>query len=257
MAFTHEITFTTTNEHILDILHEDKISIITLDNNTVFLYINGDRKNKILLVNFRYNNKIVSQAFYQDNEDLKGTWLPCDGIKANVNENNEFFQYFDVSAFETDLYPFGDIKLMAVSYLLGGGVWCNKTQKYRKMLNVNERISYIADFEEEKVEFNNSLYINHFINYSISRNYYNKHPISSFRPKSPKWITNSKEIKNEQKLFSAFDFSSKMNNSYQIEYTPPVFENKTKREHYKNLYEKIDNSNVKDNKATYKMCIIL
>ena len=61
MTSTHEIIFTTTNKDILDVLYEDKISIVTLDNNTVFEYKNGGRKNKILIVNFRYNNKIVNK----------------------------------------------------------------------------------------------------------------------------------------------------------------------------------------------------
>ena len=257
MTSTHEITFTTTNKDILDILYEDKISIITLDNNTFFEYTNGDKKNKILITNFRYNNKIVSQAFYEDSGEFKGTWLPFDGIKANVDENNTFFQYLDTTAFETDLYPFGDKKLMSVSYLLGGGVWTGKTLKYRKMLNVDERISYLSDFKSINVNFNNSLYINHFINYSISRNYYDKHPKTSFRPRSPKWIANSKEVKNDQKLFSAFDFSAKMNNSYQIEYTPPLFEDKTKREDYTEFYSNVDSSTIKEKINTPQICIIL
>ena len=45
MSSTHEIIFTTTNKDISDILYEDKISIVTLDNNTLFEYKNGDRKN--------------------------------------------------------------------------------------------------------------------------------------------------------------------------------------------------------------------
>ena len=257
MTSTHEIIFTTTNKDILDVLYEDKISIVTLDNNTVFEYKNGGRKNKILIVNFRYNNKIVSQSFYQDQEDFNGTWLPFDGIKGNVDESRFFYHYVDVSAFETELFPFGDMKLMAVSYLLGGGVWCNKNLKYRKMLNVDERISYLSDFKSVSVDFNNSLYINHFINYSISRNYYNKHPKTSFRPKSPKWIASHKEVKNEQKLFSAFDYSAKMNNSYQIEYTPPLFEDKTKREDYNTFYSNVDSSTIKEKINTPQICTIL
>ena len=257
MTSTHEIKFNTNNKKILDVLNEDQISIITLDNNTVFQYVNGDKSNNILIVHFKYNNKIVSQAFYQCIGEFKGTWLPFDGIKANVNENNIFFQYLDTEPFNTDLYPFGDIKLMCVSYLLGGGVWCNKNMKYRKILNVDERICYLSDFKPIEVSFNNSLYINHFINYSISRNYYDKHPNTSFRPKSPKWISNHKDIKNEQKLFSAFDFSAKMNNSYQIEYTPPLFEDKTKRDDYQEFYSKVDESKVIDKIEGFKFCSIL
>ena len=257
MTSSHQIKLNTTNDKIFDVLNDDKISIITLDNNTVFEYYNEDKCNKIIIVHFQYNKKIVSQAFYQCTGEFKGTWLPFDGIKANVNENNVFFQYLDIDAFNTEMYPFGDIKLMAVSYLLGGGVWCGKNMKYRKILDVEERISYLYDFRTLEVSFNNSLYINHFINYSISRNYYDKHPVSSFRPKSPKWISSHKSIKNDQKLFSAFDFSSKMNNSYQIEYTPPLFENMTSREDYKSFYGKIDSSIVKDKIDAYKFCSIL
>lgn len=257
MTSTYEIKYNTTNEKILDVLNDDRIRIITLDNNTVFEYVDQDKQNKIIVVHFRYNNKVVSQAFYQCLADYKYTWLPFDGIKANVDKNNVFYQYIDVEPFKTDLYPFGDMKLMAVSYLLGGGVWCNKSLKYREILGVDERISYLNDMSSIIVEFNNSLYINHFINYSISRNYYSKHPEKTFRPKSPVWITNHKNIKNDQKLFSAFDFSAKMNNSYQIEYTPPLFADKQERKDYDDFYSIMDNCVVKDEVKSRQFCSIL
>ena len=258
MTSTHEIKYNTDSKKIAGILNEEgKILVVTLENNSVFEYVNGEKSNKIIIVHFNYNNKVVSQAFYECQEELKGTWLPFDGIKANVDEGNVFYQYLDKEAFHTNLYPFGDESLMMVSYLLGGGIWCNKTLKYREMLKVDERISYLANFDTVKVNFNDSLYINHFINYSISRNYYNKHPNSAFRPKSPKWISSQKEIKNEQKLFSAFDFSSKMNNSYQIEYTPPLFEEKTQLSDYKDFYETINNSIIKVSDSSFKFCSIL
>lgn len=257
MTSIHEIKYNTTDKNFLEILNNDKISIITLNNNTLYEYVNGESSNKILVVHFKYNNKIVSQAFYLCMKEFKGTWLPFDGVKANADKNNVFYQYLDNEAFKTDLYPFGDKKLMYVSYILGGGVWCNKNLKFRDLLNVEERISYLNDFQTIEVNFNDSLYINHFINYSISRNYYDKHPISSFRPKSPVWISSHKNIKNEQKLFSAFDFSSKMNNSYQIEYTPPLFSDKTTRKDYEEFYSKIDNSIVKENLQSYSYCSIL
>lgn len=257
MTTIHEIKINTTNEKINQILNEGKISIITLNNNTIFQYINEDRKHKIILVNFKFNNKIVSQAFYECDGSFKGTWLPFDGIKANTNDNNIFYKYIDNEPFNNELYPFGDERLMAVSYLIGGGVWCNKNMKYRKILDVEERISYLTEFTTIDVEFNNSLYINHFINYSISRNYYDKHPNKSFRPKSPKWISSKNEILNEQKLFSAFDFSSKMNNSYQIEYTPPIFEDKNSINDYLSFYKKMDNSVVKTKIEGYQLCNIL
>jgi len=257
MTSTHDIKYNTTNTKISDVLNEDKIRIITLDNNKIFEYNNDNRKNKIIVVHFKYNNKIVSQAFYQCQTEFKGTWLPFDGIKANKDKDNVFYQYIDNEPFKNDLYPFGDEKLMCVSYLLGGGIWCNRNMKYRNLLNVDERISYLTDFKPVKVDFNNSLYINHFINYSISRNYYDKHPNTKFRPKSPKWISSHNNIKNEQRLFSAFDFSYKMNNSYQIEYTPPIFEDKVKREDYNEFYLNIDNCIVKENTSSYQICSIL
>ena len=257
MTSIHQIKYNTKNEKISEVLNEDKITIVTLENNNVFEYCNGDKNNKIIVVHFKYNNKIRSQAFYLNTEQYKGTWLPFDGIKANVNSNNIFYKYIDTEPFNTDLYPFGDMKLMAVSYLLGGGVWCNKSMKYRDILGVNERISYINQFNTIKVPFNNSLYINHFINYSISRNYFDKHPNTSFRPKSPKWTSNHKDIKNDQKLFSAFDFSAKMNNSYQIEYTPPLFQDKVKREDYEDFYSKIELSVIKETLNQTPYCSIL
>jgi hypothetical protein len=253
----HEINYHSDNDKISSVTNEGKINISILDNNTVFEYVNGERKNKIIIVHFKYKSKIVSQAFYECSGEFKGTWLPCDGIKANLDDNNVFYQYIDTEPFKNDLYPFGDERLMAVSYILGGGVWCNRNTKYRNMLKVDDRIAYVSNFECKKVEFNNSMYINHYINYAISRNYYDKHPNTSFRPKSPKWISSRSETKNEQHLFSAFDFSAKMNNSYQIEYTPPVIEGKTKREDYNYFYAKMDNAIVKTPNESYKMCIIL
>lgn len=257
MSSIREILYHTSNEKVSKILNDGKISITTLEDNYVFEYNNGERKNKIVIAHFKYNKKIVSQAFYECSGEFNGTWLPCDGIKANVKDNNVFYQNIDTEAFKSELYPFGEENLMAVSYILGGGVWCNRNQKYRNMLKVDDRISYLNNLTPKKVNFNDSLYINHFINYAISRNYYTKHPESSFRPKSPIWINSKGEINNEQKLFSAFDFSAKMNNSYQIEYTPPVSKGKIKREDYEEFYNKVDSSIVQIHKEGYKMCNIL
>jgi len=257
MISLHEIKINTHNKKILNIVNDNKISIGTLDNDSVFEYQNNGRSYKIIIVHFKYNDKIVSQAFYQCQDEFNGTWLPFDGIKANVNDTNVFYQYLDTEPFNSDLYPFGNEKLMCVSYIIGGGVWINKETKYRKILNVNERISYLANFKTVKVEFNNSLYINHFINYSISRNYYDNHPTKSFNFKSPKWVSSNKEVKNEQRLFSAFDFSAKMNNSYQIEYTPPLFANKICREDYNDFYLIMDNCEVKEKIQDARLCTIL
>ena len=124
-------------------------------------------------------------------------------------------------------------------------------------MNVDERISYTSGFRVKNVDFVYSLYINHYINYSISRNYFDKHPQTNMRPKSPKWIENKESTKNNQKLFSAFDFSYKMNNSNQIEYTPPVSSDKNSMKDYKDFYKMIDESTVDVHTESLSFCTIL
>lgn len=259
MTITIELKYETGNPLISQILIEDKINIILPDDSNIFEYINYDNKNKTIVVEFKYNESIVSQAFYQCGKEFNGTWLPFDGIKANINDGNLFYKYFDIEPFRNKIFPFGNKKLMAVSYILGGGVWVSRDTKFRDILNVEERISYLNNLSSVNVDFQDSLYINHYINYAISRNYYEDHPSNNkfYKPKSPVWIKVKNSNLNEQKLFSAFDFSYKMNNSNQIEYTPPVFLDKTKREDYEDFYKKIDNSQIKEYKVESFRCTIL
>lgn len=243
--------FKTDNDIVNSVLGDSGFVTVKLrDDGKCYEYYNGTAYIKVVTVAFQYDNKMVSQAFYRHN----GTWVPFDGIKANVNDKNTFYQYADTDAFKTKYEPFGDMKLMAVSYVLGGGVWISKDDNWRKILNVPERIS---QFEPEgvKLQFNEALVVNHYINYSISRNYYKNHPNKDdfFKPKSRDWFND-----NEQSLFSAFDYSAKMNNYHQIEYTPPVMLNRKKREEYKDFYDMVDGSMVeilKDTKSSY--CTIL
>ena len=244
------------NKIIKSVTTDDSINIILLKNNEIFRYINGDKKNKIIVAQFSYFGKVVSQAFYECCGEYKGTWLPFDGIKANISEENTFFKYLDDSAFKTELYPFGDLILMAVSYILGGGVWGRIKTKYKEMLGVEERMSVLELYGIKDVSFEDSLVINHYINYSISRNYYQSNPEKSFRPKSPQWIKNTKNLDNDQKLFSAFDFSFKMNNSRQIEYTPPLMPKFNKRSDYEDFYKSIDLT-ITDNEEKNISCTIL
>lgn len=242
--------FKTDNNIVNSVLGDSSTIRINLRvDDKCYEYFTGSEYNKIIKATFVYDNNIVSQAFYRNN----GTWVPFDGIKANVNENNKFYQYLDTDPFKTKYEPFGDLKLMAVSYILGGGVWISKDDKWRKILNVPERISQF-DPESVKVQFNDSLVINQYINYSISRNYYKNHPNKDdfFKPKSRNWFDG-----NEQSLFSAFDHSAKMNNYHQIEYTPPVLLNRKKRKDYKDFYELVDNSEVKVPKDQSSYCTIL
>lgn len=257
MTSFYKIKYNTDNEKISNVLIDNGINIIILNNNTLFEYINNQSKNKILIAEFKYKDKIVSQAFYLCDGEYKGTWLPFDGIKANVDNNNKFYKYIDNSAFKNKEYPFGDESLMAVSYLLGGGVWCHSNSDFRNKLNVDERISYTSEFRVRSVDFAYSLYINQYINYSISRNYFDKHPQTNMRPKSPKWVENKGTNKNDQKLFSAFDFSYKMNNSNQIEYTPPVSSDKNSIKDYKDFYKMVDESNVEVPEKQVSFCNIL
>jgi hypothetical protein len=258
MTVVRKIKCISDNKTINSVTIDGYINVILLKNSETFRYINGKKKNKIVVAQFLYSDKIVSQAFYECSEKFKGTWLPFDGIKCDVGEKNIFFKYIDDSAFNSDLYPFGDLSLMAVSYVLGGGVWGRLDSKYKDLLRVEERTSLLELNDVVDISFEDSLIINHYINYSISRNYYTGNPVKNFRPKSPQWIKASKKIKNVQKLFSAFDFSNKMNNSNQIEYTPPQRPNYNQRSDYDVFYKAVDLSEINIEKGSFPFpCIIL
>lgn len=244
MTVIKKLDFVSTNKRIRPVLIDNSyVNVVLLDGNKVFKYYNKGKYYKIIVVQFKYLENIISQAFYECQGEYKGTWLPFDGIKGNVDEEGVFYKYMDQEAFDKEL-PFGGTKMMAVSYILGGGVWSQKELKYKEKLGVDERSSFTLYSDTVDVDFQDSLYINHYINYSISRNYYDSNPNEKLRPSSPQWIKDSKKLKNDQKVFSAFDFSTKMNNSYQIEYTPPVFPNYTNREDYQDFYRKIDKSKI-------------
>lgn len=254
MTTIRKIEFETDDKVLNSVLiNGTHINLVLLDGGKLFSYKNNKRNYDIVVVQFKYMDNIVSQAFYNSPEDYKDTWLPFDGIKGDV-EDGIFYKYMDKKAFEED-YPFGNIKMMCISYILGGGIWLSDKSKYKDTFN-KLRGPVTISKESVNVNFEDSLTINHYINYSISRNYYMSNPDKKLRPKSPQWIKDSKKIKNEQRLFSAFDFSTKMNNSYQIEYTPPVIPNHTERKDYKEFYDKVDKSIIKvEKEETY--CNIL
>ena len=109
-------------------------------------------------------------------------------------------------------------------------------------MNVEDRISYIDISETNKVKFEDSLYINHYINYSVSSNYIN--------PKYVNWMEGDN-------LDSAFMFSRKMNNSHQIEYTPEEIKGATSAKDYFELYKKVDFSEVPIEESEAGFCAIL
>lgn len=244
MTVIKKIEFTTNNKKIKPILINDNhINVLLLDNNKVFKFYNNGKTNKVAVVQFRYIDNIVSQAFYECSGEYNGTWLPFDGIKGDVDEKNNFYKYMDTAAFCGDV-PFGSIKLMAVSYILGGGVWANKETKFKDTLKVEERTSTTIYTDITDIGFQDSLVINHYINYAISRNYFESNPDEKLRPSSPQWIKDSKKNKNDQRIFSAFDFSAKMNNSFQLEYTPSVISKFNTRKDYESYYKRVDKGQV-------------
>lgn len=254
MTIIKKINFETDDKVLKSVLIEGShINLVLLDEGKIFSYKNNKRSYDIIVVQFKYMDNIVSQAFYKSPEDFKDTWLPFDGIKGNVDDSM-FYKYMDKNAFEEDP-PFGNMKMMCISYILGGGIWLSDKSKYKDTFNkLRGPITISKDIVN--VNFEDSLVINHYINYSVSRNYYMSNPDKKLRPKSPQWIKDSKKIKNEQSLFSAFDFSTKMNNSCQIEYTPPVIANYTSRNEYKEFYDKVDKSIIKVEEEI-SMCNIL
>lgn len=180
------IKYNTDDPNIQKILNDNFISVITLENDKIMEY----NSCKIILVSFVYKSKLQSQAFYKNKDD---TWMPFDGIKANLNEDGDFVKTFDtLDGFD----GFGTEQLMLVSYLLGGGIW-SKTNKYKDKYELKFRVNQF-DLESYNVKFEHSMLVNHFINYSISSNY----------------------LKKEGDRKSAFDGAHKAENWSQMEYVP-------------------------------------
>jgi len=243
MTTIKAINYTTNNKIINKILiDENHINVIIPENGMLFEYKNGKQSNKIVVVQFKYKENIVSQSFYQCDRTYKYTWLPFDGIKARVDDTNKFCKFFDTIKFQNNKRPFGCDELMAVSYILGGGIWVSSDEKFKNSLDVEDRISYIDIRDTNMVNFEDSLYINHYINYSVSSNYIN--------PKNINWMKGDR-------LDSAFMFSYKMNNSHQIEYTPETIDGATSDKDYFEFYKKVDFSDVPIEESDTRLCNIL
>lgn len=240
MSIIRSIHYNTENKNISKILIEGKINVILYRQNEIFEYEKTDGTiNKIIVVEFNYKEKIVKQAFYQCSGKYKGTWLPFDGIKADVDDNNKFYTFLDTSQIKD--HPFGVNELKSVSYVLGGGVWKNSDSEFVKKLKVDPRISYFDGLDTKTVKFEDLNYINHYINYSITDNYLDYKPV--------KWLDG-------EELNSAFRFSSKMKNEHQIEYCPVRVKGAKNRSDYTEIYAKIDNSIV-EIKQEKSNCTIL
>lgn len=185
-----------------NVLIEDQINI-NIPDNGIYSYEDADGVcRKVVVVEFKLNDGIVSQGFYQDS---KLTWLPFNGIKADVSDDNIFHTFFDTEAFE-DEDGFGLSELKQISYLLGGGIWLESENGLLPNHDCPPRLSCLETFDVFMVKFTDALIINQYVNYSISDNYNLGNNII-------KWMDG-------EVMKSAFEFSYKMNNSYQIEYTP-------------------------------------
>jgi len=183
-----KIKYNTDNKIINGVLNDNFITVVTNNQREALEYMS----HQIITVFFVYNGKLASQAFYKNTEQ---TWVPFNGIKANLNKEKKFIYYFDTSNFGI-MDNFGLEELMVVSYLLGGGMWV-KDNEHLKRLKLHPRMRQF-ELESHKIKFHNSLLVNHFVNYSICSNY----------------------LKPQQKFKSAFDKSHKAENSTQVEYTP-------------------------------------
>ena len=212
-----EIVFETENKKINRVLNDGKIIIKAPFEDSTFEYNNSDGEEyKFIVVQFVYNDKVANQAFYRNKGVLDNTWLPCDGIKTKINDN-VIYNFIDTEAF-SDFYK--DENYMAVSYVLGGGMWdSGKGEKYKKKLNVDDRIDYL-NLESIPISFNDAMIINMYINYGISKN-----------------------LKSNS-LHSAFDFSNKLLNSSHLEYTPSTIPKATTRKDYEKFYKNMENAHL-------------
>ena len=240
MTILRSINYSSSNKKIAKVLIDDKINIIMPYDNEIFEYekTDGDR-HKVIVVEFKYKQKVVKQAFYQCIHKYNGTWLPFDGVKADVSNDNDFYTFLDTDAISD--HPFGVEELKLVSYVLGGGVWKNPDSEFTKSLGVEPRISYFDGLNTKVIEPQDSIYLNHYINYAVTDNYINAKPV--------KWL-DGEEFK------SAFSHSNKMDNSHQIEYTPRRIKGAKTRSDYAEMYAKINSSNVDTIQPT-SQCTIL
>ena len=87
-------------------------------------------------------------------------------------------------------------ELALVSYILGGGMWTDESNEYSVKFNLKSRIQQF-ELSEYPINFEDSILVNHFINYCISDNY---------------------SIHENRK--SAFDGVHKAENWSQMEYVP-------------------------------------
>ena len=206
-----------------NVLIEDKINI-NIPDNGIYSYQDLDGKcSEVVVVEFIFEGNIVSQAFYRNSER---TWLPFDGIKADISDDNYFYTFFDTEAFKNE-DGFGFDELKQISYLLGGGVWLDSKNTLLPNHDCPPRLSCLDIFDVFLVNFTDSLIINHYVNYSISDNY-------GLSNNTVKWM-------NGGVMKSAFEFSYKMNNPYQIEYTPKKQNSKAD---YASFYKKIDKGKI-------------
>ena len=247
---TVRLKYPTDHKKFQEVLIDKNHLVIVLEKEkNLFRYNNTKNMYKVLVAQFTYRKTVVSQAFYESQTaEYRGTWLPFDGIKGDTDDNNTFYTYADDEAFHSNLAPFGIEELVYISYLIGGGIWERKDDELSMKYKFDERVSMLSNHTTLDVKFEDSLVINHYINYAISKNY--------MTSRKPKWT--GEGTKNEQKLFSAFDFSNKMKNKFQIEYTPRRLKDHNTRGDYEQYYKKMNNAIVaipveKEN----KMCTIL
>lgn len=241
MTVVRSIKYDTQHKKIGKILIEDNINVIMPYDNEIFEYERVDGIiNKVIVVEFRHKQKIVKQAFYQCKSKYEGTWLPFDGVKADVNDNNEFYTFLDTDMIHEP--PFGMNDLMMVSYVLGGGVWKDPESEFTKALDVEPRISYFDGLNTKLIQPQDSIYLNHYINYAVTDNYSSGKPV--------KWLEG-------QELKSAFSFSNKMENSHQLEYTPKRIKGAKSRADYAEFYAKLNKAEVNISVRARSYCAIL
>jgi hypothetical protein len=180
------LKYNTENDKIKKILNENYITVEVLENDKAIKFMNR----QIILVSFVFKNKLTCQSFYK-HEDK--TWYPFDGIKADIDEDGDFYQFFDTKNFK-DNFMLEELTL--VSYILGGGIWTDETNEHSVKFDLKSRIQQF-ELSEYPIRFEDSILVNHFINYSISDNY---------------------SIYDNRK--SAFDGVHKAENWTQMEYVP-------------------------------------
>lgn len=220
----------------------------------------------VIVVEFKYKDKIVSQGFYRTSGKTSGldfgffssgTWFPFDGIK-HFEQEGKLAGWIDKEAFSGDtsikdnkFTRLGDLTLARISFTLGGGMWLadstinyndeDKNLKREDIERIKNKIgvpNYLRADMTSLASYDVSAFdVNEFVDESISLNYYPKNNNNYLSYGSSK-LKKYREVLKKDKL-SALDHAHMHPTG--LVYVPKVYVNIRDIEWYQeNVYDKLD-----------------